>query len=89
MSFAGNSYVKALFQLDYEIFKKNHLNFSANFANAGDKIFDSDEWLTKPTYSGYGFGYGIETIFGPIEIKHSWSPETKDHHTWFSVGFWF
>ncbi|MEZ4839239.1 MAG: patatin-like phospholipase family protein [Flavobacterium sp.] len=89
LSFAGNSYVKALFQLDYEIFKKNHLNFSANFANAGDKIFESDEWLTKPSYTGYGFGYGLETIFGPVEIKHSWSPETKDHHTWFSVGFWF
>lgn len=89
LSFAGNSYVKALFQLDYEIFKKNHVNFSANFANAGDKIFESDEWLTKPSYTGYGFGYGLESIFGPIEIKHSWSPETKDHHTWFSVGFWF
>lgn len=89
LSFAGNSYVKAMFQLDYEIFKKNHLNFSANFANVGDKIFETDEWLTKPTYTGYGFGYGLETIFGPVEIKHSWSPETKDHHTWFSVGFWF
>lgn len=89
LSFAGNSYVKALFQLDYEIFRKNHINFSANFANSGDKIFESDEWLTKPSYTGYGFGYGLETIFGPVEIKHSWSPETKDHHTWFSVGFWF
>jgi len=31
----------------------------------------------------------METVIGPVEIKHSWSPETKDHHTWFSVGFWF
>mgnify|MGYP005842469177 CR=1 FL=1 len=89
LSFAGNSYVKAQFQLDYEIFRKNHVNVFANFANAGDKIFESDEWITKPSYSGYGFGYGLETIFGPIEIKHSWSPETKDHYTWFGVGFWF
>jgi NTE family protein len=89
LSFAGNSYVKGQFQLDYEIFRKNHLNFSANFANVGDKLFDSSDWLNRPAYTGYGFGYGLETIFGPVEIKHSWSPETKDHHTWFSVGFWF
>ena len=89
LSFAGNSYVKAHVQIDYEFFRKNHVNFSANFANVGNKIFDSSDWLNRPAYSGYAFGYGLETIFGPVEIKHSWSPETKDHHTWFSVGFWF
>ena len=52
-------------------------------------FFDSDQWFDKPAHSGYGFGYGLETVLGPIEIKHSWSPETKDHHTWFAVGFWF
>ncbi|MDR6968682.1 NTE family protein [Flavobacterium arsenatis] len=89
LSISGDSYLKSTFTLDYEIFKKNHLNFSANYANIGDNLFDSDEWYEKPRYSGYAFGYGLETIIGPIEIKHTWSPETKDHHTWFSVGFWF
>jgi hypothetical protein len=32
------------------------------------------------------FGYGLETVIGPIEIKHSWSPETQMGFTWFS---WF
>lgn len=90
LSLAGDSYVKLLLTADYEIFKKHHLNFSANFANVGNKIFDTlDTWLVEPNYSGYSFGYGMETVIGPVEIKHSWSPETKDHHTWFSVGFWF
>ncbi|MQP23866.1 patatin [Flavobacterium sp. LMO8] len=90
LSLAGNSYVKFLLTADYEIFKKHHLNFSGNFSNIGNNIFENTSgWLSKPSYTGYSFGYGMETIIGPVEIKHSWSPETKDHHTWFSVGFWF
>lgn len=85
----GNSYVLADFSFDYEIFKKNHLNLSANFANIGSDIFVNDGWLKLPTYSGYALGYGIDTILGPIEIKQSWSPETKESYTWFAVGFWF
>ena len=89
LSLAGNSYIKGRATLDWEIFKKNHLNFSANYAIIGNNIYDEGDFFSKPDYSGYAFGYGMETIIGPIEIKHSWSPETKDHMTWFSVGFWF
>jgi len=90
LSLAGDSYIKGSITGDYELFKKHHVNFTANFANLGDRIFENLEgWVIKPRYTGYGVGYGIESIIGPLEIKHSWSPETKDHHTWFSVGFWF
>jgi len=90
LSLAGDSYIKGVITADYEVYKKHHVNFTANFANLGNNIFDHlDGWLKKPTYSGYGIGYGMESIIGPLEIKHSWSPETKDHYTWFSVGFWF
>lgn len=85
----GDSYVKGSLSVDYEIYKKQHFNFTANFANVGNNIFDSVNWVSKPKFSGYGLGYGIETLLGPIEIKHSWSPETKKHYTWFTVGFWF
>ena len=86
----GNSYVKGTVTIDYELFKKHHINFAGNFSNIGDNIFDSiDGWLSKPNYTGYQVGYGIESIIGPLEIKHSWSPETRDHYTWFAVGFWF
>jgi NTE family protein len=89
LSLSGNSFVKSTATLDYLFYKKNHLNFSANFANIGNKLFDSDAWFERPNYTGYAFGYGLETIVGPIEVKHSWSPETKEHYTWFSIGYWF
>jgi NTE family protein len=89
LGIAANSYLKAATTVDYEIFKKNHINLSANFANLQDNLFQSFDWLSIPKYSGYALGYGLETIIGPIEIKHSWSPETRQGYTWFSVGFWF
>jgi NTE family protein len=75
--------------LDYELVKKNHVNFTANYSNIGNNIFETKNWITHPRYSGYAFGYGLETLLGPIELKHSWSPETGKHYTWFTVGFWF
>ncbi|PKH66622.1 patatin [Flavobacterium sp. ALD4] len=89
LSIAANSYIKSTGTIDYEFYKKNHLNFSANFANLGDRLFESVGWVSLPKYSGYAVGYGLETIIGPIEIKHTWSPETKKGYTWFSVGFLF
>lgn len=89
MDLHGDSYVKGSLSLDYEFIKKNYFNFTANYTNIGTKIFDQQKWLKAPTYSGYSFGYGVETLLGPIEIKHSWSPETSNHYTWFTVGFWF
>ena len=89
LSLYGNSFVKSTASVDYRFYKKNHLNFTANYANVGNKLFDSEAWLERPNFSGYAFGYGLETIFGPLEVKHSWSPETRDHYTWFSIGYWF
>ena len=89
LSIAGNSYIKTTGTVDYEFYKKNHLNFSANYANLGDRIFESVNWISVPKYSGYALGYGLETIVGPVEIKYSWSPETQRSYTWFSVGFLF
>ena len=85
----GNSYIKSGVTFDYELLKKNHINFTANYANIGNDIFDSVDWVSVPKYSGYALGYGLETAIGPIEIKRSWSPETNKGYTWFSVGFPF
>jgi NTE family protein len=89
LSLFGNSFVKSTLTLDYRFYKKHHFNFAGNFANIGNKLFDSDAWLERPNYSGYALGYGLETVLGPIEVKHSWSPETKEHYTWFSIGYRF
>ncbi|OYQ33963.1 patatin [Flavobacterium cyanobacteriorum] len=89
LSLGGNSYIKGAVTLDYELYRKNHINFTANFANIGDDLYEQGEILSIPQYNGYAIGYGLETLLGPVELKHSWSPETKDHLTWISVGFWF
>ncbi|QRM88503.1 patatin [Lacinutrix sp. WUR7] len=89
LSLVGNSFVKGTISLDYEIFKKNHINFAANYANIGDNLFDSGDWFTAPDYSGYAVGYSLDTFLGPIEAKYSWSPETKEGMWFFNVGFWF
>ena len=89
ISLTGNSFVKGSINLDYEIFKKHHINLAANFANVGDNIFEDGKWITAPDYSGYALGYGLETFIGPIELKYTWSPETKKSIWFFNLGFWF
>lgn len=89
LSISGNSYIKGGVALDWEFYKKYHLNFAANYANVGHNLLDEGEMFSLPEFSGYAFGIGMETILGPIEIKHSWSPDTAEHYTWVSVGFWF
>ncbi|WP_428224114.1 patatin-like phospholipase family protein [Flavobacterium sp.] len=89
LSLTGDSYVRGSVTADYVFFRRHHLNFMANFSNIGYKIFDTGEWITKPSYTGYGFGYGMETLIGPIEFKQSWSPDTGNLYYTFSIGFWF
>lgn len=89
LSVFDDSFIKGMFRLDYEIFLKHHINFSGNYAQIGKNIFSYPDWISKPQFSGYALGYGYQTIIGPIEIKYSWSPETRNSYTWVSVGFWF
>lgn len=89
LSVSADSYIKSCFTLDYEIVKKNHLNFAANYANIEDTLFKNGNWLTKPKYNGYAIGYALESAVGPIEIKYTWSPELNKGYTFISVGFWF
>ncbi len=89
LSISGDSFVKSILTIDYEIFKKNHINFAANVANIEDSLFETIEWFSAPDYTGYALGYSLETILGPVEIKYSWTPETKNSNWFFNLGFWF
>ena len=89
ISIVGSGFVKGMINVDYEIFHNQHLNFSANYANVGDDIFDNGEWFSSPDFSGYAVGCSTETFLGPIEVKYSWSPETNDGKWFFNIGFWF
>lgn len=89
ISLTGNSFVKGAVVLDYEIFKKNHLTLVANYSNIEDGIFSNGEWFTAPDYSGYAFGYALETFLGPLQAQYSWSPEANQGYWFFNIGFWF
>jgi NTE family protein len=89
LSLTGDSYIKGLIELDYEIFRRNHIIASANFANVENDLYSTGIWLSLPTYSGYAIGYGRETFLGPVEVKYSWSPELRSSQWFFSLGFWF
>ena len=85
----GNSVFRALFELDYEIFKKNHIVFSANLATVDDDLFEQPEWFSNARYTGYAIGYGLETFLGPVELKYSFSPQQDQGEFYVNLGFRF
>ena len=89
ISFGGDGYLKAGLTADFKFLNNNHLNLSANFANAGDEVFTDDNWLPPPAYSGYAIGYGYESFLGPLELKYTYSPEVNESEWFISLGFWF
>ncbi len=89
ISLRGNTYLKSTLTVDYEIFRKNHLNISANIANVGNNLFETGQWIDSIDYSGFSLGYGLETVLGPMEIKYSYSPE-RDQSEWYvALGYRF
>lgn len=89
LALPGNSFVKAHSRLDYEFTPKNHLLFTADFANVDDDIFRTGEWFTSPDFTGYGLGYGWESFLGPVQVHYTWSPEGGNGNVFFSIGYWF
>lgn len=89
ISLSADSYIKGLLEIDYEVFNKNHIIASANYANVEDDLFDTGNWLSTPDFSGYALGYGLETLIGPVEVKWSYSPELGASEFFFVVGFSF
>ena len=89
LSLTANSFLKNTATIDYEFYKKNHVNFAVNQANIANNLFRNSNEISVPKFSGYSFGYGLQTIVGPVELKYCWSPETNNGYVWFNLGFWF
>ncbi len=88
LSFGGDSFVKSDVIIDYNFTKSQHLKLKANFANAGDGIFMNQEWL-KIRKTGYGIGYGLETLLGPLELTYAYTPELSQSIWYLNLGWWF
>lgn len=88
LSLRGNTYLKATFELDYRVFKKSHINFSANIANVEDDLFSNNGWIDGIDYSGYAIGCAWETFLGPVEAKYAFSPN-RESEWYVVVGYRF
>ena len=87
-SLSDQTFLKSTFNFRYNLVKNHYVSFLANYARVADSVFKNGD-LFKDTKSGYAFGYSLKTFIGPIELKYSWSPDTKNHFWYFNLGFWF
>lgn len=89
VSLRGNTFLKSTLSLNYEIFRKNHINFTVNIANVGNDLFDTGKWIDRIDYSAFSIGYGLETFLGPMELKYAYSPEAAKNYWHVALGFRF
>ena len=83
-----SAFLRTALTARYEIFKKNFLSFTGNFARVNDDIWNDGD-IFEDTKSGYAFGYGLNTVIGPIELVYSWNPDNNNNFWYINVGFWF
>ncbi|NJB81338.1 patatin-like phospholipase family protein [Wenyingzhuangia aestuarii] len=87
----ANSFLKTTGSLRYRFYKKNYIDFVANYALIADDVLEFLEH--KPFFtnanSGYAIGLSSDTFLGPFDLRYAWSPENKFSSIYFSAGFWF
>ncbi len=83
-----NAFLKSALTFRYELFKKNYVSFTGNFARVDNDLFNAGA-IFDDTKSGYAIGYGLDSFIGPIEMKYTWSPDTRQNYWFFNLGFWF
>ena len=82
------SFLKSTFNLRVGISEKQYLHFLANYARVDNSVLKGGD-LFNDTKSGYAIGYSLNSFIGPIDLKYSWSPDTKKQYWYFNLGFWF
>jgi NTE family protein len=82
------TFLKSTFDLRLNVTKNQFIQLLANYARLDSSVLKGVE-LFNDTKSGYAVGYGLSTLIGPIDLKYSWSPDTKKYFWYFNLGFWF
>jgi len=85
---SGNSFLKTLIDVRYQIVENHYVSVLANYARVEENVF-KDINIFDDIKSGYAVGYSYNSFLGPIELKYSWSPDTKESSFLFNLGFWF
>ena len=84
----GSGFIKSTLNIRFEIFKNNYLMGAASAARV-DKDLWNDGDIFADTKTGLGIGYGLDSFLGPIELKYTYSPDTKEDYLFFNLGYWF
>lgn len=85
---SNDSFMKSEFKIRYRFYEKHYAMVIANYGRLDDNVFKDIE-IFKNIKSGYALGYSYDSLIGPIELKYSWSPDTKQNYWLFNLGFWF
>ena len=85
---SGEGYLLTALKLRHEIFRKNYLMATAAAARVGRDFFNSGN-IFEDSKTGYGFGYGVDSFLGPIELNYTYSPDIKKNFWYFNLGYWF
>jgi NTE family protein len=85
---SDNSFIKSELNLRYRFYDRHYASFIANYARLEDNVFKNLE-LFDNIKSGYAVGYSYDSLIGPLEVKYTWSPDTKEGLWLFNLGFWF
>lgn len=85
---SDRTFLKSEMHIRYAIAKNHYASFIANYGRLEGNVF-RDIDLFKNIKSGYALGYSYNTFIGPIELKYSYSPDTKERYWLFNLGFWF
>ncbi|MFT6064929.1 MAG: NTE family protein [Polaribacter sp.] len=85
---SNDSFIKSELNIRYRFYEKHYASVIANYARLDDNVFEDID-IFKNIKSGYALGYSYDSLIGPIELKYSWSPDTKQNYWLFNLGFWF
>lgn len=83
-----SSFLKSALTIRYEIFKKHNISFTGNFARLNDDLWNNGR-IFEDIRSGYAFGYGFNSMIGPIELIYMWNPDNSNNFWRINLGFWF
>lgn len=85
---SNQSFLKTAIDIRYQFLQKHYASAFMNFARVEENAFDFED-IAGSRKTGYGIGYSLETLVGPVEFKYTWSPDHNDGFFLFNLGFWF
>ncbi len=83
-----SGFLKSALTIRYEVFKTHNISFTGNFARLNDDLWNRGR-IFENIRSGYAFGYGYDSIIGPLELLYTWNPDNSRNYWVINLGFWF